>query len=72
MDRLVTNLRLLTTLTQLQQQEDRLLNLRLLEETSTDTFAKKSTELRDRIADVALKMDATNRDRLICTGGFSR
>ncbi len=50
-------------LTQLQQQEDRLLNLRLLEEISTDTFAKKSTELRDRIADITLKIEAVSRNR---------
>jgi site-specific DNA recombinase len=50
-------------LTQLQQQEDKLLNLRLLEEINSDTFGRKSTELRDRIADVTLKIEATNRDR---------
>lgn len=50
-------------LTQLQQQEDRLLNLRLLEEITTDTFAKKSTELRDRIADATLRIEAVSRDR---------
>jgi hypothetical protein len=40
-----------------------LLNLRLLEEINTDTFAKKSAELRDRTADVTLRIEATNRDR---------
>ena len=50
-------------LSQLQQQEDRLLNLRLLEEISTDTFAKKSTELRDRIADITLRIEAVSRNR---------
>lgn len=50
-------------LTQLQQQEDRLLNLRLLEEINTDTFGKKSKELRDRIADVTLRIEAVSRDR---------
>jgi hypothetical protein len=41
----------------------RLLNLRLLEEITTETFAKKSTELRDRIADVALRIEAVSRGR---------
>lgn len=50
-------------LTLLPQQEDRLLNLRLLEEITTDTFAKKSTELRDRSADVTLRIEAVSRDR---------
>ena len=50
-------------LTQLQQQEDKLLNLRLLDEINADTFATKSTELRDRIADVTLRVEATNRGR---------
>lgn len=47
----------------LQQQQDRLLNLRLLEEIDADTFARKSTELRDKIATAALRVEATNRDR---------
>ncbi|MGA2230855.1 MAG: recombinase family protein [Tepidisphaeraceae bacterium] len=50
-------------LTQLRQQQDRLLNLRLLEEISTDTFAAKGTELRDRIANLTLQLEAADRDR---------
>lgn len=50
-------------LTQLQQQEDRLLNLRLLGEIEADTFARKSTELRDRVADVTLRIEAQSRGR---------
>jgi DNA invertase Pin-like site-specific DNA recombinase len=50
-------------MTQLRQQEDRLLNLRLLDEINGDTFARKSTELRDRIADLSLKVEATDRNR---------
>jgi site-specific DNA recombinase len=50
-------------LTQLRQQEDRLLNLRLLDEINGDTFARKATELRDRIAEVTLRIEAADRDR---------
>jgi site-specific DNA recombinase len=50
-------------LTQLRQQQDRLLNLRLLEEIGTDTFAAKSTELRDRVAQLTLQLEAADRDR---------
>lgn len=47
---------------QLRQQRDRLLNLRLLEEIDGDTFAAKSTELRDRIAQLTLRMETADRD----------
>ena len=40
-------------LTSLRSQQDRLLNLRLLEEIEETTFAAKNRELRDRIAQVA-------------------
>lgn len=50
-------------LTQLRQQEDRLLNLRLLDEINADTFGRKSTELRDRIADATLRIEAADRNR---------
>lgn len=50
-------------LTLLRQQQDRLLNLRLLDEIDADTFACKSTELRDRMAAAALQVEAANRDR---------
>ncbi len=50
-------------LTLLRQQQTRLLNLRLLEEIDADTFANKGTELRDRIAQLALQVEATDRSR---------
>lgn len=50
-------------LTSLRQQQDRLLNLRLLDEIDADTFAAKSTELRDRIAALTLQMEAADRGR---------
>src|SRR5581483_2652363 len=40
-----------------QQQQDRLLNLRLLEEINGDTYASKSTELRDQEAKLRLQLD---------------
>jgi hypothetical protein len=45
------------------EQEDRLLNLRLLDETNADTFARKRTELRDRIANLTLQLESDNRGR---------
>jgi site-specific DNA recombinase len=42
-------------------QKDRLLNLRLLDEIDADTYAAKSTELRDRAAALALQVEALNR-----------
>jgi site-specific DNA recombinase len=36
---------------------------RIAREVGTDTFAKKSTELRDRIADVTLWIEAVSRNR---------
>lgn len=50
-------------LSQLREQQDRLLNLRLLDEIDADTFASKGTELRDRMAQVSLYMEAADRDR---------
>ena len=44
-------------------QQDRLLNLRLLEEIDQDTFARKATELRDREAKLKLQIDATDLGR---------
>ena len=40
------------------QQQDRLLNLRLLDEIDESTFAAKSMELRDRIARLSLDVEA--------------
>lgn len=45
------------------EQQDRLLNLRLLEEIDSSTFAKKSTEIRDSIANLSLQIEACDRSR---------
>ena len=50
-------------LTSLRKQQERLLNLRLLEEIDETTFAAKNTELRDRIAQLNLKVEASDRHR---------
>ena len=50
-------------LTSLRQQQDRLLNLRLLEEIDESTFSSKSTELRDRIAKLSLELEACDCGR---------
>lgn len=42
-------------------QQDRLLNLRLHEEITADTFAVKQTELRDQTANLKLQIDALDR-----------
>ncbi len=47
--------------TLIREQQDKLLNLRLLEEIDAVTFAKKQRELRDREADIKLRMDAADR-----------
>ena len=47
----------------LRDQQDRLLNLRLLEEIEPDTFARKNTELRDRIAALTLQLESAHRGR---------
>jgi site-specific DNA recombinase len=43
------------------QQQDRLLNMRLSEEIEQDLFAKKHTELRDRLASIKLRLDVLDR-----------
>jgi hypothetical protein len=48
-------------LTSLRNQQDRLLNLRLVDEIGESTFASKNTELRDRIATCKLQVDAADR-----------
>lgn len=48
-------------LTLIQGQTDQLLNLRLLEEIDADTFAAKSTELRDRAARLKLQAETVDR-----------
>lgn len=50
-------------LTGLRDQQDRLLNLRLLDEIEVETFAQKNTELRDRIAGLTLQLESTHRQR---------
>src|SRR5262249_26380295 len=47
--------------TLLVQQQDRLLNLRLSEDVDQETFARKHTELRDRLASIKLQLDAVDR-----------
>jgi site-specific DNA recombinase len=39
-------------------QQDRLLNLRLADDIDQDTFARKSTEIRDRLASIKLQIYA--------------
>ena len=43
------------------EQQDRLLNLRLAEEVDQDTFARKHTELRERLASIKLQLDVVDR-----------
>jgi len=50
-------------LTSLRDQQDRLLNLRLLDEIDKETFAEKNTELRDRITQLSLHLEADDRGR---------
>ena len=47
----------------LRKQHDELLNLRLMQEIDPDTWATKSTELRDREARLSLEIEACGRDR---------
>ena len=49
-------------LTLVVQQQDRLVNLRLLDEIEADTYAAKATELRDRAADLRLQLEAAGRE----------
>jgi hypothetical protein len=50
-------------LTNLRTQQDRLLNLRLLGEIEADTFGRKNTALRDRIATLTLQLESAHRQR---------
>ncbi len=45
------------------QARDRLLNLRIMEEITADTYAAKDTELRDRLANLELQLQARSRSR---------
>ncbi|QOJ17884.1 MAG: recombinase family protein [Phycisphaeraceae bacterium] len=42
-------------------QQDRLLNLRLADDVDQETFARKHTELRDRLASIKLQLDVLDR-----------
>ena len=42
---------------------DRLLNLRIMEEITADTYAAKDTELRDRLANLELQLQVQGRGR---------
>ena len=44
-------------------QQDRLLNLRIDDQIDEDTFARKQTELRDRLASITLQLEGLNRTR---------
>ncbi|WDI43702.1 recombinase family protein [Bremerella sp. P1] len=50
-------------LVQVRDQQNRLLNLRMLEEIDADTFASKSQELRDREEELKLEIDVADRGR---------
>ncbi len=49
--------------TLLAEQQDRLLNMRLSDDVDQATFARKSTEIRDRLASIKLQLDAVDRSR---------
>ncbi|MEO2027223.1 MAG: recombinase family protein [Fuerstiella sp.] len=44
-------------------QQDRILNLRMLEEIEADTYAEKARDLRDREAELKLEIDVADRGR---------
>jgi site-specific DNA recombinase len=48
---------------QVKQRRDSLLNLRIMEEITADTYAAKDTELRDRLACLELQLQAQGRGR---------
>jgi hypothetical protein len=50
-------------LSKLQQQRDRLLNLRVMDEIDKDTYAKKDTELRDRYSEVTEMLEGFDRQK---------
>lgn len=47
--------------TLLVQQQDRLLNMRLSKDIDQETFARKHTEMRDRLASIKLQLDVVDR-----------
>lgn len=42
-------------------QQDRLLNLRIENQIDEETFVRKQTELRDRLASITMQLDAVDR-----------
>ena len=50
-------------LVQVRDHQNRLLNLRLLEEIEADTYAMKAQELRDRESELKLQIDSADRNR---------
>ena len=50
-------------LVRVRDHQDRLLNLRLLEEIDADTFATKNTELRDRTVELHMEIERCDRGR---------
>ena len=50
-------------LSSLRSQQDRLLNLRLMEEIDESTFAAKNSELRDRIRQIGVQIEGCDRNR---------
>jgi DNA invertase Pin-like site-specific DNA recombinase len=44
-------------------QQDRLLNMRLAEDIDQETFARKHTDMRDRLASIKLQLDVLDRSR---------
>ena len=50
-------------LSSLRSQQDELLNLRILKEIDESTFARKNTELRDRIAKLTIDIEAIDRTK---------
>jgi hypothetical protein len=47
----------------LRQQQDRLLNLHLLDEINAETFGAKSHEFRDRITKLSWELESQDRNR---------
>ncbi len=50
-------------LIRVREQQDRLLNLRLLEEIEAETYATKAQDLRDQEAELKLQIDSADRNR---------
>jgi len=50
-------------LRRVQQQKDRLVNMRLNDEIDADAFARKQGELRERIGEIQLQLEAADREQ---------